>query len=305
VRVFLSKAALFLLPLIIFTALMAVIDPFERFNVWTFAPVATKKKIAMVVNPVLWKVIEIERNPAPDITLGASKMAALTPDMLRDVTGYRFRDLSLGGGSANEMINLFWLSAKNAPLQHVIVGINVQDFNYFNDRDRVTGAIATADNPLMYLINRDTLAAAWDLVRMKFFGAPAPSTAPQMSKEAFWRLQVGEGAERNFLNYRFDEGAFERFGEVALYCRQHGVDLMFIILPSHADIHQRIRQLGATVPWMQMPAKIALLGETHDYDVDNATTMDQGNFSDPFHFSHEVARRLVEDAWNSRPRERQ
>jgi hypothetical protein len=169
----------------------------------------------------------------------------------------------------------------------------------------VTGAQATAVNPLLYLINRDALSAAWNLVLMKYLDAPAPSAAPRMSREEFWRSQVAEGAERNFSNYRFDERAYDRLSEVALYCRQHGVSLIFIILPSHVDIHRRIRELGALEPWIQMPARIALLGETHDYDVDDATTMDRANFTDPFHFNDEVARRLIENAWRTRPRGKQ
>jgi len=300
-RVFLLKASLFALPIAIYAALMAMIDPFERFGVGGFSPAPTKLNIATVVNPVLWKVIEIERSRAENITLGASKMAAFTPELLRLVTGYEFEDLSLGGGSANEMINLFWLAAKRTRIRHVLIGLNVQDFNYFNDRDRVAGAEATAENPLLYLVNRDVLSAAWDLVRMKYFGAPPPTAAPQMSKEEFWRLQVEEGADRNFSSYRFDERAYERLREVASYCSQNGVDLIFIILPSHADIHRRIRELGAQAPWMQMPARIADLGDTHDYDLDNPTTRDRGNFTDPFHFNHEVARRLIENAWSTHP----
>src|SRR5208337_975000 len=114
-------------------------------------------------------------------------------------------DLSLGGGSANEVVNLFWLAAKQIQLENVLVGLNVQDLNYLNDRDRVKGAEATADNPLLYLINRDVLSAAWSLLLVKYLGSAPPSAAPMMSKDEFWRSQVGEGAARNFLNYQFDE----------------------------------------------------------------------------------------------------
>ena len=301
-RLFLVKAACFLLPLAICMGLVAMLDPFGRFGGVAADPADPRFQTASVINPVLLKVLDIRAHPAVNITLGASKMGAFTPELLREVTGKEFRDLSLGGGSANEMINLFWLAARQAPLRHVIIGINVQDFNYFNDRDRVTETEATARNPLLYLVNRDVLEASWSLARTRYFGAPPPSAAPQMSRQEFWRVQVGEGAARNFAAFRFDRKAYLRFGEIAGYCRAHGVSLVFMILPSHEDIHRRIRELGAEKAWRDLPGQVAALGEVHNYDVDGDLTGNAGNFSDPFHFTHEVARRLLEDAWGAHPR---
>lgn len=281
--------------------MVAMLDPFGRFA----GPGRLDEdrvEVASVINPVLLKVIDIRARPAANITLGASKMGAFSPQLLREVTGEEFRDLSLGGGSANEMANLFWLAARQAPLRHVIIGVNVQDFNYFNDRDRVVETEATVRNPLLYLVNRDVLEASWSLARMRFFGAPPPSAAPQMSKEAFWRVQIGEGAARNFASFRFDRGAYLRFAEIARYCRAHGVSLIFMILPSHADVHRRLVELGAGKAWHELPGQLAALGEVHDYDVDDALTENADNFTDPFHFTHEAARGLLQDAWGARPR---
>ncbi len=298
-RRFLLKAGVFSVPFLLYLAAIYAIDPFERFQHFEFEPAAVKRQVATVVNEVLWKVIEARRAATPNVTLGSSKMGHLTPAMLKEVTGKEFEDLSLGGGSANEMANLFWLVAKSRPLHGVLLGLNVQDFNYFNDRDRVIAAEATAANPLLYLFNRDVLSAAWALVMIRYRHAPPPSNGPNMSREEFWRSQMTAGVERNFANFRFDTAALGRFAAIAKYCKANGIELVLIVLPSHAGIHARLSEFGAEQSWHQLPGMLSAIAETYDFDADGPLTRDAANFNDPFHFNDEVARQIAEHVWQA------
>jgi hypothetical protein len=299
VKRFLLKGSVFIAPFLLYLAAIYAIDPFERFQRFEFVPAAVKRQVAMVINEVLWKVVEARRAATPNITLGSSKMGGLTPELLKDVTGKEFEDLSLGGGSANEMANLFWLAAKTRPLRLVLLGLNIQDFNYFNNRDRVIAAEATAENPLLYLSNRDVMSAAWSLVMVKYRLAPPPSKEPNVSRAEFWRSQMTAGVERDFVNFRFDAAALARFAAIAKYCKANGIELTLIVLPNHAAIHARLGEFGAEQSWQKLPAILSRIAETYDFDADGPLTQEAANFTDPFHFDHEVARQIAEHIWQA------
>ncbi|WP_437481439.1 hypothetical protein WME75_37655 [Sorangium sp. So ce1014] len=290
---FILKASLLLLPFALYALCIVVIDPFERFGVGRFMPVHDKSKVAIAFNSLLWKVIEFNRAPHPNITLGASKMNLLTPDLLKEASAVDYHNLSVGGGSALEFIHLFWFAASRAKLERVVFGIGIENFNEYINRDSVKGAEATASNPLLYVINRDVASAAKHLVLMKYFGAAPPSTAPPMRKDEFWEVQLDEATTRIFAKYRFNEGAYGELAEISAYCRERGIELTFAILPSHADVHERLRQLGVEEEWKSLPLRLGQLGKTHDFDVDDELTASRDNFTDPFHFGPDAARRLA------------
>jgi hypothetical protein len=299
----LLKSCVFISPFLLYLAVIYAIDPFERFQRFEFAPAALKRQVATGINEVLWKVVEARRATSLNITVGSSKMGRLTPEMLKEVTGKEFEDLSLGGGSANEMANFFWLAVKTRPLRQVLLGLNVQDFNSFNNRDRVIAAEATAENPLLYLFNRDVLSAAWSLLTIKFRHAAPPSNAPNESREDFWRSQMTAGVERNFANFRFDGAALARFEAIASYCKANGIKLVVIILPSHSGIHAQLSAFGAEQSWRELPAMLSAIAETYDFDSDGALTQDAANFNDPFHFNDGVARQIAEHVWQGHLRQ--
>ncbi len=223
---FILKASLLLLPFALYALCIVVIDPFERFGVGRFMPVHDKSKVAIAFNSLLWKVIEFNRAPHPNITLGASKMNLLTPDLLKEASAVDYHNLSVGGGSASEFIHLFWFAASRAKLERVVFGIGIENFNEYIDRDSV-------------------------------------------------------------------KGAYGELAEISAYCRERGIELTFVILPSHADVHERLRQLGVEEEWKSLPLRLGQLGKTHDFDVDDELTASRDNFTDPFHFGPDAARRLA------------
>ena len=298
VRRFLIKAALFGAPLIAFLAVMMVTDPFGRFGRSRVFPEAARETAASAINEQLWRVIQVEHGVGENVLVGGSKMGLLKADAIKRLTGRDYQNLSMGGASVTEMVNLFWIAAHKSKLRDVVFGVNIETINRYVQRDRVTAAETTAHNPLLYLSNRDVLSAMVNLTSATFLGGQLASNAPPMNREQFWRFQLTDWVSRVFSSYAFDEVAYGRLQEVSRYCAANGIHLKILILPSHADVHRRLRELGLEAAWHEASARFSQLGgETYDFDVDDAITANRENFRDPFHFMPAVADQLIRKAW--------
>jgi hypothetical protein len=300
-RRFFRNAILFGLPFIVYALFIVLIDPFRRFELGDAIPNRSRATVAPVVDNALWKVGMIERTRGENILVGGSKLALLTAPMIKQFTDIEYQDLSVGGASANDIIDLFWHAAQKASLKRVVISINVETFNRRTNRDSVSGAVMTWKNPLLYLSNRGVMLASANLFRGTYLGGKLMTAVPPMSKDEFWREQMGYGATRNFFEFEFDETAFLKMGGIARYCQEHAIELKFLILPNHADVHERMRAFGVEPEWRRFPSRVVALGETYDFDGDDDITRDRDEFLDPFHFGPSIARTISRKVF-SQPR---
>jgi hypothetical protein len=299
---FSARAALLSLPLVLYAGAIVAIDPFDRFGVSHVVPAAAKEQVASTLNEALWQVIRFDRPIGENILIGGSKMARINAAIVQRVTGLSYENLSIGGAPLIEMVEMFWYAQKRAHLKRVAFGLSLETLNRFNQRNRVAAAITTAKNPLLYLTNRDVLASARNLVAATFLGGSLATGKPDVSAEEFWRTEVRDWAQRQFGMFAFDEGAFARFEEVARYCKAHGIELKILILPSHADIHAKIRAMGLEDEWRRAAVRFAAVADTYDFDVDDEVTAKRQSFTDPVHCTPEVAEQIVRRAWAPSPR---
>jgi hypothetical protein len=196
------------------------------------------------------------------------------------------------------MIDLFWFAARRMRLKRVVVGVSIESFNLNLNRNQARGAVTTAENPLLYLTNRDVLDSARKLV-LESLGGRRATGEPPSSREAFWQEQLTYGATRNFYHFVFDDGAIARFEEVGRYCRANQIELKFVVLPNHSDLHERIRSFGVEAAWRSLPDRLRRIAETHDFDVEGDLTSDRSRYEDPFHFNQATARQIVEQVFRA------
>jgi hypothetical protein len=295
----LGKLALLGAPLLVYCAFIVAIDPFDyfaRFHLPQLVPQKSKEQVAGTLNEALWKVIQVDHGVGPNVLIGGSKMARITPEIVKRVTGQDYTSLAIGGAPVVEMVDLFWYATKHAELKNVVIGLSLDTVNKYGQKDRVAGAEATAKNPLLYLTNRDVFAAARNLVSATFFGGALVSDRPDMSRDEFWQHELTEWVDRRFKVFAFDDASYRKLQDIAAYCKDHGIALEILVLPNHKDIHDKIRALGMEEVWRESDAKLAALGGI-DFDVDDENTADRTHFTDPFHFDETIAEKIVRRAW--------
>ena len=140
------------MPFIILALIIARVDPYNYFS---YDPQQTenRKKIARKVNGALWKLVEYNRDPKPNILLGDSRMGRLKNEDISKITGEEYYNLSYEGATLPEMITTFWYTAETLNLKNVYFGISFNHFNMHNDsKDRVTSALQIIKNPLLSFI---------------------------------------------------------------------------------------------------------------------------------------------------------
>jgi hypothetical protein len=293
------RSLLFALPFLIIAAIVATADPYMYFD-WsprTWLPMQEKKAISHRLNYALWKTIEFRRSPAPNLLLGDSRMARLEADRIESLTGERFFNMGLGGGNVDEMCDAYFFAAETTRLRSVTLGVS---FNLMSDGipgNRVAGAMAMLDNPLLYLVNRNVLEATVRCLWASHSGPQESIEKPKGSRKSFWQHQVQETAKRYYGAFRYSNRLLRRLRSVVGHARSTGCKVQFVILPTHVDLQGRIDDFGLRSEEQQFISDLSRLAPVVHFDYASDLTADSDNFSDPYHAGKELTQMVEEEIW--------
>ena len=110
--------------------------------------------------------MQFKRKPCNNIILGDSRMNRINISGIKEITNEDYYNFSYGGATIEEICKTFWVVAESVHLENVYIGLHLNLYNTNNSRDRVSGAILTIRNPMLYLINRDVIKASFLLLRV-------------------------------------------------------------------------------------------------------------------------------------------
>jgi hypothetical protein len=224
-------------------------------------------------------------------------MAMFDTAYIKTVSGMDYENLSMPGASSVEVVNLFWHIAKHHKLRNVDIGLNFDGLNQFMSRDQVNATVAVEANPLLYFTSRDVVLSSWQIVQKQFFGCKISSERPSVSKEEYWKEELDYRGTRRLYNFKFDEGLFSKFKEIASFCRKNRIRLRFIMLPMHDDAQQKIREFGLESDWRKFAGRLRALAETWDFDYPSAITANRENYLDPFHLTPQATHLVIDRVW--------
>ncbi len=299
VKRFLRKTMLLLGPFLLFGVFVITVDPFNYFQL---SPVNEdlKKEISFKLNYAMWKMYKFDRDPAPHILLGDSRMMELRSDEIREISGKSYYNFAYGGGSLKEAIATYDFAAARIPLKHVVIGLDLNSYNGSDLKDRVSEVLGTFDNPFLYLTNNTVAIAAWKIFKSLLTGEVEKIGQPIGDKEAFWHQQLEITAKVYFANYRDPVEYRKQLQRVAEECRRNGTELTFIIFPSHKDLMDKIHKYELETQDRAMREDLASLGTVYDFAWDSPLTRDRKNFKDPYHFTDNIARDIIGVVWAGR-----
>jgi len=300
---FLLKSALFLAPVAAYMLLLVLADPYQLFRTpvpegLTFRK-GLKDTVAAWSDNALYKLVRFRNHPSRNIILGDSRMYSLDSNDILAVSGQRFFNLSIEGASFGEIADAFWFAADRVELKRVYIGLNFLLFNESNRKDRTTGAKFIVRNPLLYFCNYTVIKAAVEIAEISGKGMPALGR-PDMSKEEFWRFVLFEETVPGYLNrYVYPVSFVAELERMAAYCRQRGIDLRFVIPPTHVDLQNRVAEMGFSSQEARFKAELGRIAPTYDFEYANDLTREKDNFKDPMHYNAEVGRRLIGEIWGA------
>lgn len=272
-------------------ALNVVVDPFGR-NRWLDLGLP-REQVASVVDYQIHKILAYRHDPKPVIVLGDSRAELLRDEYFAEAGRPDVYNFACGGGTLPEAIDTFWLAAGTVKLRQVVFGLPFSMYNELNRMNRLpTARQVSRDLPSYYLSPLVTKASVLVLATAAT-GRVFVDQLPPMSREDFWSYQMGPGADLHCRRWARPRVLLSRLEEVATYCRAEGIDLLFLVPPSHDDYRALLPEHGLADEYALYKRELARLGRVLDRDVPGPLTADRANFDDPRHFTPAVARALT------------
>jgi hypothetical protein len=288
---FIRRFFLFLVPVAIYMLVVVFVDPYNYFNLAKgIVNPELKKNVSKNISNPLYELVEFEREPLPNILLGSSQTGLLTSELINEVSGRKFSNMSYGGGTLPELITTFWELERNSDLKEVYIGISFIDFNGSQYRNRIPEALKIKSSPLTYIFSKSTLRSTLLIGKSLLLNSPADIGKPNMTASAFWKYQLDETANRFYANHSYPTEYYSSLKEISTYCTLHKIRLVFFIPPSHIELQAKVREFHFEQEADEFRDNLRKLGDVYDFDFPNKLTSDGKLFSDPFHVTHEGAR---------------
>ncbi len=306
-----------LVGLAIILAVNYVVDPFRlngRYNLGL-----QKKGVVFGLNYWNWKLAEYNRRRDPNILLGDSRMVNFPEEWVNKATGQKFYNFAYEGGTLADSIDTFWYAAKRTDLKQVYININ---FNQLNDvyyhRNRTREAIDLLEKPLRYysspMISRASVAVVlnhWSEVKADPMISRTPAAAllnhwpevktdlapPPVSKDAFWQYNLNVTARLFYEKYEYPQKLLSQLRKVVEHCRKKNIQLVFIYLPTHIDLQNRVDDFNLRKQYNQTKSELSKLAKMYDYDYANKLTRNKTHFNDPYHINYGAIQKLIKEVF--------
>ncbi len=289
----LLKLLLLAVPAMVCGLFVLYVDPFNYVNLFRTIPESVKRESVYGINSVLWNAVQYARTPGPNIVLGDSRAERIPLEYLRQETGRDFKRLTASAGKINEMADFFWFAAGRVKLEKVYIVLNFNMYNQYAYADRVKGAEAAIKNPLLYIFDRHVIKASCSVLSAVWFNTRNELPDYLKDKGRFWTWALESWPPQQYGRWKYPEGSHTRLREISDYCRENGIELIFIITPHHRDYQKKVADFHLAQEQEQFKNDLARLGVTYDFDLPNEWTANSENFSDPVHISENVARLMM------------
>jgi len=293
VKRLLLKLLLLAVPALACGLFVLYVDPFNYVNLFRTIPAAVKRESVYGINSVLWNAVQYARAPGPNIVLGDSRAERIPLEYLRQATGHDFKRLTASAGKINEMADFFWFAAARTKLEKVYVVLNFNMYNQYAYADRVKGAEAAINNPLLYIFDRHVITASCSVLSAAWFNTRNELPDYLKDKGRFWAWALENWPPQQFGRWNYPESGHSQLREISDFCRDNRVELVFIITPNHRDYQKKIAEFHLDQEQERFKSDIALLGVTYDFDLPNEWTANRENFSDPIHITENAARLMM------------
>lgn len=295
---FIVNCLYFIIPFILYSLLIAFVDPFNYLNGFGITSEEKRKTIAQDIQPHLYKLIAFQNDPKKNLVLGDSRSNGLY-DAMNEKT---WSNLAYGGASLKEVIQSFWWATAIEKPDTVLVGINLNLYNKFNRRFWVEETISRKSNFFTYAFNKYTFNATIGLAGA--LGNSEKETTPEaeekVTKGEYWQKKLSE-TDKFYKNITYPDEYYEQLNEVSAFCKKEGIKLIFWIPPLHQDYHDSLKKYQLKEFEDKFRSDLQTFGDVFDFNYTSKLTVEEQNFRDPVHFNARVAREIEKEIRNYSP----
>ena len=246
------KLCILISPILIWIFILIQIDPFNYFNYSNIISKETEYKTARKLNSILYNTLSFKNTPTQNIIIGDSRIKRLSVNEIAKISGDEYFILHSNAAKLNEIIDLFWLSAKYSNLENVILGINFILFNEYAYSNRVHEIERMIANPLMYIFNGNVLEVTTKAIISHFSKTEIPNISRNImlkrelngksfkDKKIWWQYNISTVAKNQYSKYKYPKKLIARLKEVNEYCIENNINLTLLNVPHHQEFRQRV-----------------------------------------------------------------
>ena len=301
VRRFILQCLVLALPVLLFFAFVAWVDPYDLFGHGGPVPRTLKIKNldhsgrTVSFSNMMWKLIEFRRAPRAHILLGDSRLSHFDLDLLHEHSGDRYYNLGIQGGNFKTVHDLFTYADNLVHLEKVYVQVSFRNMDHSKDADIYTEPRAALDAPYRYVTNRRVIDAAVLNLFSRYF--PNAVSYVTVTPEQ-WRVKLD--AERTTTaQFEIDTTVYANLQAIADRCKAGGAELIFLEYPSHPELQRIYTDAGLTPARDAYIERLRRIAPTIDIDASGTFPSDRPYWRDPLHLSPLGQQRLIDHVWAS------
>lgn len=288
---FFGKLALALLPVAAWLCFFIAFEPNDYFGL----------RGEGSLNAPVSRIRAYENDMTDNVILGDSRMAHFDMELVEEVSGKAWSNVSYGGASLDESIDEFYyLYELNPDIQNVVFGVS---FYTLNNNYRTVNRMATVktqlENPAAYLFNLEYNINALTVFKDEvLLGLPDVEETAEHTPDEYvdenggalpFRSDLIDYAENSLApvceNYAVNEAALERLLELAAFCEEHGVNFTVVFPPMDESVRVLVAQPNGIDGTMAgVLARLADAGvRVLDYEWENDPGYPDTAYYDGFH----------------------
>lgn len=233
----LKNLALLAIPVLVWLAVFIAFEPNNYFGL---------KSSAGSSQPVA-RVRAYQQDPGTNLILGDSRLAHFDMELVDEVSGQTWQNLSFGGASLKETLDLAdYVLASGHPVDRLLVGLSFYTLNEGYNTDRFAQLEETLENPLAYCLNLEYNVNALTVLMDTLRGTPDT-------------IESGDWVESDYLaedgtllplhrklydypatitpkcrDWSLNTEQLDRLHQLSETCADRGVELI-VVLPPMAD----------------------------------------------------------------------
>ena len=249
----------------------------------------------------LAEMIEYAHNPVPNIILGDSRMHALKIEEFNQQTEETFAKMTGGGLSAREIIEMFWYCESFGDLEKVYLGVsfyNIQE-NYNGISNRIEKLRQTLKSPFSYVYSVNTIVDSYKYLTEEKADVDN-SDVKQKKVVEYEKIDYIEYA-RNIYDacslgrgYNIHQDSLDKLVEIAEYCRDNDIELIFVLPPYHHTIYEKvIKELDMEGEILRYQEVLVSCAEVRNMEYFDAFSFNDENFIDGFHLSQGALTKFI------------
>jgi hypothetical protein len=305
---FLKRLLWFVLPFVGIALIIMVIDPYNYFFSGNFIPNSVKFRVvnlsaeSMPRGNTLWKSVDFERHPCPNILIGDSRAFSMSVDSIRKIANLEFYNFGVPGGNYRSIIETFWYTSDIIKLERVYIQVAFHNYSKNSSYNLMSDAQKVKSRPYLFFSRFYFLKeSAMDVYYSLLSNEPSLNSDLPFNQKN-WNSILENQGRSSLESMTYPSQYFSELKKIAAYCRENNIELGFIIFPDHSDFHDLIAELQMQDAYERYKRDIYSLGKVYDYDsAMSPIATDISNYVDIFHLKRALTcKYIIRDIWGQK-----